>query len=81
LSRTGQDETPRRGILIDIGLDVAEQFGHVLDLVENDSRRVPGEKSSGVAARKFAHIERFEVHVLLRERLPVPYDAVMRGLF
>lgn len=69
--RARENEAARFGILVDVRLNVAEQFGDVLNLVENRTVRVLGEKAARVAADELARIERLEVDVrLLRECRP-----------
>jgi hypothetical protein len=52
--------------LVDPFLDIGQQFGCVLNLVENDWRRVHLEEASGIGDGRSAHVWRFQGNVARR---------------
>lgn len=60
LLRTGEDESPRVRAAVDLDLEVAQQAGCVLDLVEDGAPGVLGEEASWVRRGIVADVQRLE---------------------
>lgn len=77
--RAGQDPPSRSGIVVDLGLEVGEQVGCVLDLVENGAVRVIGEETPRVRAGVGPIVDPLEVDVRLA-RKDVASEGGLAGL-
>jgi len=63
LLRSGEDEAARRRSFVDLELQVAEEIGRALHLIDDRPVGQRGQKAARIRHRELAHVERLETDV------------------